>query len=45
MEMNCSRVKRDELIEAYVLGTLDEDVHPIHTNDTSGCGRWGSPRL
>jgi tetratricopeptide (TPR) repeat protein len=26
MEMNCSRVKRDELVEAYLLGTLDEDV-------------------
>jgi len=40
MEMSCARVKRDELVEAYLLGTLDEDVqeaYELHLFDCPEC--------
>jgi tetratricopeptide (TPR) repeat protein len=37
MEMSCARVKRDELIEAYVLGTLDEDVEVAFEQHIFSC--------
>ena len=40
MEITCARVKRDELVEAYLLGTLDEDVEVAfeqHIFDCPNC--------